>query len=194
TYFLFHALSKNNLDDVALQVIIAKGFPGYEYMINYKDPTLGKVTTMWESWSGKNSLCHPVQGCVSSWFFEVLGGITPTSDFPGFKKVNIQPRFLPSINWVSCELETIHGLYKVKWKVDAGNVILNVSIPVNTIASLSLPISSAGSIRENEKEIGDVPGVHSTKIQDNALIIKLGSGNFSFSFKLKPSEKSSEIK
>lgn len=70
SYFLYHALARFGRPEVALEVITARGFPGFEYMLSHESPLHGPTTTLWEDWPGKSSLAHPVQGCVVSFFHE----------------------------------------------------------------------------------------------------------------------------
>ncbi len=138
TYFLYKALGQGGRSDVAYQAITAKGYPGFEHMltrVNEKTPI--PSTTIWEDWQGGNSLAHPVQGCVTSFFYEYLAGIQTIE--PGFKRFAVRPAVVDGISWVQSKLDTCYGTIESSWKKEKDCTIFTIRVPTNTAAEVYLP-------------------------------------------------------
>ncbi|MHA1370701.1 MAG: alpha-L-rhamnosidase-related protein, partial [Promethearchaeota archaeon] len=176
SYFLYQALGLNDANDVAYEVITAKGFPGFEYMINYRAETLGPTTTLWEDWEGRSSLCHPVQGCVVSWFYEYLAGIRPDVNNPGFKYFKVYPAIIDGITEVKASLDTMNGLIVVEWQRDDSGLHLKIVVPINCMAEVRLPSDKKEEILINGIHVPEIDGLDVLKTGPGYIIIKVGSG------------------
>jgi len=186
TYFLYHALSKFNRPDLAYDIITAEGFPGFEYMINYRSPLQAPATTLWEDWAGRSSLCHPVQGCVVSYFYEILAGIKPIKEYPGFKKFLVKASYIDDLEWVEARFDTLHGTIMSRWKKDKGYIQHEIIIPLNTTALLSFPTSdrekiTCDQLKSRGMDISEC--IKQEKSKDkNKICLELGSGYYDFKF------------
>jgi alpha-L-rhamnosidase len=138
TWFLYTALGQGGRPDLAYQVITAKGFPGFEYMLTrVTDRTPVPSKTIWEDWGGVSSLAHPVQGAVVSLFYEYLAGIQAIE--PGFKRFAVRPAVVGDLSWVQAKLETGFGTIQSSWKKEGSSITFTIRVPTNTTAEISLP-------------------------------------------------------
>ena len=97
-----------------------------------------------------NSFSHYSFGAVMQWGFQTLAGID--TDGPGFKKIIIRPQ-IPSaqsnpdgqpLDWVRASYEHPRGKIASAWKREGGKLLLDVIIPANTTATVTLP---SGALR-----------------------------------------------
>ncbi|MBD3188401.1 Bacterial alpha-L-rhamnosidase, partial [Candidatus Bathyarchaeota archaeon] len=140
TYFLYKALGENRQSGIALNVITARGKPGFEHMLTRVNScTPVPSGTIWEDWDGRSSLAHPVQGTVVSFLYEHLAGIQVEERHPGFEYFTISPSFIPGLRWVRASIESLHGSIDVSWeRGEDTRILLSLRIPANTTARLDL--------------------------------------------------------
>ena len=83
--------------------------------------------------------------------WNVVGGLAPAA--PGYRKLRIAPRPGPGITSATTAHETPYGEASVAWTLDGTVFVVDVVVPPNTTAEVSLPDGSA------EFEVGS--GQHS---------------------------------
>ena len=79
---------------------------------------------------------HMMFGEIGGWFYKGLGGIFPDPENPGFKHILIQPHFVKGLDWVKAEYKSVNGIIRSEWERKGEQVILKVTIPVNTNATV----------------------------------------------------------
>lgn len=142
TPFLCPVLSENGYHDVAGTVFLKDDCPSWLYHVK-----LG-ATTMWELWDGvnpdgsfnkfeMNSLNHYSYGSIGSWVYHDLLGLTMLE--PGYKKSRIAPRLIKGIPEMKGAIETVYGTLACDIRCMDGMYIVDIRIPANTSAVLSLP-------------------------------------------------------
>ena len=136
-------MADNGLEEEAFYFLLQEGFPGWMHCIN-----LG-ATTIWERWNSvlddgtmsgtmMNSLNHFAFGSVAEYLYQNVAGIRPLE--PGFKKAQITPLVNQKLKWVKCSYESVHGRYKVEWKLKKdGRVHVKIEIPFGCTALVGLP-------------------------------------------------------
>jgi len=100
------------------------------------------ATTIWESWNLDyvyHSHNHPMFGWVSAWFYEYLGGIGIGENGSGFTNITINPQMVGDLEWVSTQYTSAQGEISTYYYVlNATTICLNVQIPCNSIATVTL--------------------------------------------------------
>lgn len=96
--------------------------------------------------------------------FSELAGIDRAA--PGFDKIPIAPRPTGRITHASGAMNTRHGRLACVWEIEGEIFTAEVTIPPNTTADITLPVS--GPVLENGKPLG-------------SGILTLGSGTYQFS-------------
>lgn len=189
TRYLFDALTKCGLADVAYKIASQTTYPSWGYMIREG------ATTIWERWeyltgSGMNSHNHIMFGSVDAWFYKTLAGINVDPSHPGFEKIIIKPHVVVTLTYVSASLRTIRGLVVSKWKKEDKLLTLEVRIPVNSTGEVYVPtiglknplIKEGGRIIwVNGSFIEGVSGIVSGRIEDGYIVFTVGSGSYVFS-------------
>ncbi|MDQ0221806.1 family 78 glycoside hydrolase catalytic domain [Streptococcus moroccensis] len=142
TPYINHVLSENGAHDIAGTLLMREDYPSWLYAVN-----MG-ATTIWERWnsikpdgtfdeSGMNSLNHYAYGSIGDWMYRKVAGINQTS--PGYKTFVIKPLFIKGLDEVTATLETPYGEISSHWICRDSQIIIDVTVPVNTTAQLYLP-------------------------------------------------------
>ena len=142
TPFLCPVLSENGQHELAGTVFLKEDCPSWLYHVK-----LG-ATTMWELWDGvnpdgsfngfeMNSLNHYSYGSVGAWMYKKLLGLDYLE--PGYKKSRIAPRLIVGVPDIKGSIETVYGTLSCAVTCLEGRYVIDVTVPANTTAVLSLP-------------------------------------------------------
>ena len=180
TYFLLRYLTDLQRQDLTYQMVNQTTFPGWGYMLQQG------ATTIWEAWNGADSQIHDTLISVGMWFIQGVGGIQVDETQPGFKHVILRPAPLGDLKWAKTKYESIHGTIVSDWRIEHGQFKLNVTIPVNTTASLYIPAASADSVQEGSKRADRAPGVKFLRMDSQYAVFQVASGNYQFLSRREP--------
>jgi alpha-L-rhamnosidase len=175
--FLMPVLSSIGRNDIVWKILTNEDFPSWFNMIN-----LG-ATTLWERWDSyhpergffdptMNSFNHCSLGCVGDWLFKELIGINAIE--PGFKKFIIKPFIPERLNFAEASLKTIYGVINSGWAKVGENILLKVTVPFSTQATLVLP--------SKNYNINFQP-INTIKL-DSLDYLEVGSGKYEVNFKI----------
>jgi alpha-L-rhamnosidase len=157
---------KNKEADLIYSMLKKKDYPGYLYMIE------NGATTTWEHWNGARSRIHNCYNGVGSWFYQAIGGITPNENYPGYRRVLIDPQVPQGITWAKATKETPYGTIAVDWKTENKMMKIKMEIPVGCKAGVIIPESNETYVLNGQTYKMDEP------------IIELESGNYTIDYKL----------
>ena len=185
TPYLCEVLTRFGYDSVAYKLLLQKTYPSWLYPV-----TMG-ATTIWERWDGEkpdstfedpgmNSFNHYAYGAIGDWMYRKMAGLDTYEDGVGYKHIKIKPHIGGGFTYASASLNTYYGNVSNSWKIENGNLLMDVEIPPNTTATVYVPAVNAESIKENEKIL---PAVESIKVkgnEDGYVVLELGSGIYHF--------------
>lgn len=194
---LLPVLTQNGYQELAYTMFTGTEYPSWGFEV------VNGATSIWERWNSyskkegfnaaMNSFSHYAFGSVVQWMFAQMGGIEPLT--PGYSKIAIRPYIDTRagtknaknaqgqntvLNGVHASYDSIRGTIKTYWKQNDGELIMHVSIPVNTTAEVIIPDSKSGKITENGKALSGVEGVSNVIAQGNNTKLTLGSGDYQF--------------
>jgi alpha-L-rhamnosidase len=172
TPYLCHVLTQHGQTNVGYDLLLQQTFPSWLY------PVKMGATTIWERWDGQktdgsfqdegmNSFNHYAYGAIGDWMYRVVAGIELGE--PGYKRIIIQPHPDKRLQFAKASYESGYGKISSGWEIKGGNVLVNISIPANTTATIILPGASAAQFKD-AKQSGD------------NVIIEIGSGTYNFSY------------
>jgi alpha-L-rhamnosidase len=139
TMALFPALTQYGHVDTAYAVATQTTFPSYGYCIS-----LG-ATTLWEQWQkDPRSHDHSMFGTVDDWFFKYLLGIKPAA--AGYKRIAVRPYVPSNLRSADGYRLTPYGRVSVGWAASATSFDIDVGIPSNTTALVSVPAPPGAGI------------------------------------------------
>ena len=173
--YLLNTLLENGRADVAYRIVAQKDQPGWGWWVAQG------ATTLWEEWNGGSSRFHIMYGDVTAWFYKALAGIVPDLQAPGFKHFTIAPQVVGDLTSARGEYDSIRGKIVSDWRVVKGEFILNLTIPANTTATVSLPIANQDQVCENGKPMALAEGVKFLRVEPGRCVLEAGSGSYRFS-------------
>ncbi len=150
------ALCAAGQHETALHLFDARRCPSWLYPV-----TMG-ATTIWERWDSlrpdgsvnpgaMTSFNHYALGSVADWLFRTVGGLGPAE--PGYHRLTIQPRPPRNLTYAAVRHRTPYGMAGCKWRIEGECIAVDVLVPANTTATVSLPGREL-----NTMEVGS--GVH----------------------------------
>jgi alpha-L-rhamnosidase len=146
TPLLLDVLSQNGRDDVAFALMNQRDFPSFSYLLDDKNSTL------WESWDGGGSHCHPMFGSVVAWFYNGLGGIKADPASPGMQHFVIEPKTVADLDYCKTSYINLYGRIRSEWrKVAGGKHQFTIEVPANTSATFVLPDGKEKAVLESGK-------------------------------------------
>jgi alpha-L-rhamnosidase len=186
TPYLCQVLSRFGYDTVAYKLLLQETYPSWLY------PVKMGATTIWERWDGQkpdssfqtpgmNSFNHYAYGAIGDWMYRNITGMDIDEEGAGYKKIIIRPHPGGQLSYASADLETGYGKLGSHWKIKDGKFYLDVEIPVNTVADIFIPASSAESILENGKSLADSKEIKVSGKAGNYILLQAGSGVYHFS-------------
>ncbi len=142
--YLAHVLSSHGQLETAYALLFQKSWPSWLYSV-----TQG-ATTIWERWDGwteefgfedvvMNSFNHYAYGSIGSWFYNVIAGIQPDPECPGYKHSILRPQPGGGLTHATGKLKTIYGELLSQWTINENAFEWSVIIPPNTTATIYLP-------------------------------------------------------
>lgn len=188
TRYILDVLTKYGQANLAYKLAVQTTYPGWGYMLREG------ATTLWERWEyladgGMNSHNHIMFGSIDAWFYKVLAGINIDPAGPGFRRIIIKPYIVGDLNYVSASLKTIRGMVSSNWEKSEHSLILNVSLPVNAQAKVSISkmkldnvtIKESGkTVWENGSYLEGIAGIAGANEDDQYITFQVGSGSYSF--------------
>ena len=158
-------------------------FPSWGFSIKHG------ATSIWERWDGwtpdkgfqdpgMNSFAHYSFGAVGQWMFENIAGIN--SDTPGFKRIIIRPRIGGGLTYAKTNYNSIRGPVATNWRLKGGDLLLDVTIPANTAATVYIPAAGQDKVTESNLPATDADGVRFVGMEQGTAVYKVGSGTYSF--------------
>ena len=191
TNALANVLSRHGAAELMYRIATQTTFPSWGYMIERG------ATTLWESWSDqreeKLSLNMKLLGSVEKFFYRDLAGIRATA--PGFREVAIAPQVVGDLEWAQAQVRTVRGEIAVDWRRSDTTFALNVTIPGNVTAQVSLPKRGMEEVHVTEGErqvwasggqIATVPGISSMTESADSITLRAGSGSYRFQLSGRP--------
>jgi alpha-L-rhamnosidase len=145
------------------------------------------ATTIWELWNGDtadpamNSGNHVMQiGDLAVWMYEYLAGIRSYAARPGFERTVIHPIPAGDLTFVKASHKSMYGTIATSWSRDAGHFTLEVTIPPNTTALVTLPAKDAAAVTESGRPASAARGVKFLRAEPGGATYEVASGTYTF--------------
>ncbi|RZK82136.1 MAG: alpha-rhamnosidase [Pedobacter sp.] len=136
---VLNALSDNGQGETAYKLASQDTYPSWGWWI------VNGATTLLENWDLKAerdiSDNHMMFGEIGGWFFKGLGGIKVDEQNPGFKNVLLRPNFPTGLEHFESSHVGPYGEIVSSWKRSGSAVIYNVTVPANSTATVTFPLT-----------------------------------------------------
>lgn len=181
--FLLPTLEQMNQTDAINRLLFQKTYPSWLF------PVTHGATTIWERWDGwtpekgfqdpgMNSFNHYSLGSCGEFLFGGIGGICPGS--AGYKTIVIDPVVVKGLGWAKTSYDSIHGRIATDWKINGSKFVLDVTVPANTKATVSIPSASSADVTESGSSVEKADGIKFLRQEQNKTIVEVGSGTYHF--------------
>ena len=111
----------------------------------------------------------------AAYFYEMIGGVQSSRQVPGYKEFDVNPVSPSGMTFAKVTVPTVYGNIKSAWEKKGDEFILNVSVPFNTKANVSISREQYGSLKINGKQVSDILSI---KYDSENQILVLGSGDY----------------
>ncbi|HEY3328851.1 MAG TPA: family 78 glycoside hydrolase catalytic domain [Capsulimonadaceae bacterium] len=169
TYFLIEYLQRTGRHDILYALATQTSYPSWGHML------AEGATTCWEQWNGHASHIHASYISLDNWFTQGLCGIRPDPAAPGFERFIIEPHFPANLTHARATYRSPYGLIESGWTRDADRIMLTVTIPPNSTATVHIPDARATTTLDGQS-VASVLGA--SQCDSNAYC--LGAGTWVF--------------
>lgn len=178
-HFLVNALQNSGHGEIIYKMNARDDVPGYGYQLKKG------ATALTESWQALEAVSnnHLMLGHIMEWFYSGLAGISQTESSVAYKEILIQPQMIGSIDHAEAGFEAPYGTIQAAWTKSKEQIVLKVSIPVNTSARVILPSADVQNIYEGDNSLSASALRFETDIENQKTEVHLGSGHYSFVLK-----------
>ncbi len=185
--YLCPMLSEYGYSDVAYKLLLQETYPSWLYSVN------AGATTIWERWNsynsetgqfgdvGMNSFNHYSLGSVAEWMYGYSAGILYDENEPGYQHFTVRPEQGGGLDYVNCTFESVYGTIVSNWRyLDATTLQMEVTVPANTTATVSVPTVDADSVTESGQHAGAAEGVTFVAYENGRAVYEVGAGVYQF--------------
>ncbi|AJR04481.1 family 78 glycoside hydrolase catalytic domain [Siansivirga zeaxanthinifaciens] len=192
TGFLGTPILPKVLDDMGeinlmYEILFKETYPSWFYSINQG------ATTMWERWDSysktegynpgsMNSLNHYAYGAVGQWMYERIAGLAPLE--PGYKKIRIAPMPNMPLKSASASTNSPYGKVSSSWEINNKLFSLDVVVPPNTSAEITIPSGNKIDLKVNGKTFKNNSNLKLINNNQTSILILATPGAYNFQTKL----------
>jgi alpha-L-rhamnosidase len=143
TKYVFRTLSMIGRTDLAFKMLVNPTYPSMVEWIKKGG------TTLYEDWTDQSSRNHIMFGDFMAWAYQYLAGIrlAETKDSTSavqlvssraFKHFTVEPQIIDALTYVDAAFDSPYGKIVSSWRREGKKVILNVTVPPDTTATIKL--------------------------------------------------------
>lgn len=181
TPLLCNVLSNFGHNDIAYKLYTQTEYPSWLF------PVKQGATTMWERWNSytikegfgevsMNSFNHYAYGAIEEWIMSHNLGIQRDENRPGYKHILMQPKIDDTFSFVKGGFRSVYGDITSAWEIKPSGTEIEFTIPANTTATFTLPVSSMDDLKLKKGK----KGVSSKSFDDGKAVYELKSGTYKF--------------
>lgn len=179
-------LDKIGETDLMYEILFKESYPSWFYSINQG------ATTMWERWNsythkdgfnkgGMNSFNHYAYGAIGRWMYERIAGIKPLK--VGYKEIEIAPIPGGPLTSAAATYNSPYGKVSSSWKIINKQFNLDIVVPPNTTAKVSVPGNTQENIQLNGVQFEDNSNIKLLSKTKKAFVFMVNPGTYSFKAK-----------
>ena len=168
-------------------------YPGWGYMAKQG------ATTIWEAWGlGNGAESMIMWATIDEFFYNDLAGIRgpeyygPEDTAPGFRRIHIRPRVLGVLKYARASIKTVRGVVSSGWKKEGKSLVLEVILPANSQAKVSVPkiglqnvtVTEGGKVVwKDGSYVSGVAGITGAAQDADHVTFDVGSGEYCFTLR-----------
>ena len=174
--YLLRTLEQEGQSQLIYEMNSRTDLPGYGYQLSKG------ATSLTESWAALKYVSnnHMMLGHLMEWFFSGIAGIRQEEGKGSYNKIIVSPEIVGDLTWAETTFNTINGEIKSNWKIENSNIIMNIMIPVNCKAIVSIPQSDPDLIFEGNLHIQQSKYVKILEVSGFKTLCEVPSGEYTF--------------
>ncbi|MDW8382898.1 MAG: family 78 glycoside hydrolase catalytic domain [Verrucomicrobiota bacterium] len=174
--YLLDALARHHQHRVIASMVTRTNLGSYGFFVQ------NGWTTLPEAWDAETgaSMNHCMLGHVQQWFLHHLAGLRPDPLHPGGSRWLIEPQPVGTVTWARAEHRSPRGWLRIHWQQSPRRFVLNLEIPPNVTAEVSLPGPFSESVTESGRPATQSPGVRPLPSVRDRVRFELPSGVYQF--------------
>jgi hypothetical protein len=174
--YLLRALEDAGQSQLIFDMNSKTDVPGYGYQLSKG------ATSLTESWAALKYVSndHMMLGHLMEWFYSGIGGIRQVPGSSSYSKVIIKPEVMGDLVWAETTYKSVHGEITSNWKTEKNNLLMNIKIPVNCTAIVSIPQTDPDKIFEDEILIKQSKVVKIIEVSEGRTQCGIPSGEYNF--------------
>lgn len=106
-------------------------------------------------------------------------GIQRDENRPGYKHILLQPEINDTFGFVRGGFRSVYGDITSAWEIKPSGTEIEFTIPANTTATFTLPVSSMDNLKLKKGK----KGISSKSFDDGKAVYELKSGTYKFILK-----------
>lgn len=186
TQWIMRTLTNTGHADLAWKLATNTTYPSWGYMVG------NGATTIWELWNGNtaapkmNSYNHVMMlGDLVIWYYEKLAGIKSSAEQVGYKQIVMKTEMIDGLSFVNASYETPYGIIVSEWARKNSKFAWDISVPANASAIVYIPAENIDDVLENGKKLAGNTDIKVIGVENNRVVLQVGSGDYHFQSKLK---------
>lgn len=175
TQFFFEVLADHGMQDLAYEAMNKTTQPSFGWWVQNGN------TTSWEGWMRPGSGNHPMFGGGLVWLYRKLAGMNTDPGNPGYKHIIFRPQPVSDLTYATYSNLTPYGEAGIHWEYQDTKLLMKVSVPVGSTATVYVPVQNQGEIRESGNTITEeTENVKYIGMEDEYAVFTVGSGTYMF--------------
>ncbi|HZZ26891.1 MAG TPA: family 78 glycoside hydrolase catalytic domain [Pirellulales bacterium] len=170
--FLIETTQRN---DILFNALSKTTEPSYGYF-------LSRGETAWPEYWDDNcpSRIHTCYTGIAAWFIKSLGGIREDPNEYGYQSFIIQPAIVKDLTFAEAKTESLYGPIVSRWEKKGGSIQMNVTIPVNSTATVYVPTTDIKNLTESGSAISAANGIKLLRFEKPYAVFQVQSGDYQF--------------
>jgi hypothetical protein len=174
--YVLRALEEGGRSDVIFDMNSKYDVPGYGWQLAHG------ATALTESWQayGFVSNNHFMLGHLMEWLYSGLGGIRQQENSVAFREILIDPQIVGDVRSANTRYESPYGTIRCEWELVDDNYRIQVSVPANTTAKISLPTANVQQVTAYGLPLSVSDDIRMAGTESGKLWVSIGSGTYRF--------------
>jgi hypothetical protein len=175
-HYVVTALLEGGRSDVLFDMISRDDPPSYGYQLK------SGATTLTEAWdtNPNSSQNHFMLGHIEEWFHRGLAGLQFDLSRPTLERITIRPTVVGDVTWARDVQDTVLGRIVSEWRRKDGKLTLDVTVPVNATATVYVPTTRTGAVKENDRPVVMSTHVRKLRVSHRMVVYAVSSGQYHF--------------
>jgi hypothetical protein len=174
--YLLRTLEQEGYSQLIFEMNSRSDVPGYGYQLSKG------ATALTESWAALKYVSnnHMMLGHLMEWFYSGIGGIRQAEGSVSYKHIIIAPEPVGDLSWAETSCRSVNGNIKTSWRILNDELILKVTIPVNSMATIIIPQDDPEKITENNNPVINSGDVKVLDTVNGKTRCEVSSGEYEF--------------